>query len=544
MHQMSPGVERAVAGAQVWADRLGSEVVSLAHFVLALLDEEEGRSAVLLEHVGVNVPTTRDRLAQAQGPPAPPVTVLYTAARNWSIAYRYDPEFLTDAFLLAVLRADAGFRATATALGFAPEVLERALGIRREEPNSLSPFPGKEGGGAGSDEPSPLSGLSTSHPTHSHFGTSSHASPPSFPGKGDGGFGSSDAVFAPPDTTAEVDAARVLDASFNRAREAARVLEDYCRFALDDRFLTEQVKQLRHGLAVAAQNLPPNMLLASRETLRDVGTSVTTGTEYERASPAHVAQVNLKRLQESLRSLEEFGKVFSAELGRELESLRYRAYTLERTVSLGTAGRERLRNVRLYVLLTRSQCPAALDWTIREAAAGGVDVFQLREKTLPDRELLALARDVRKWTRETGTLFVVNDRPDIARLCEADGVHLGQDDITVKDARRIAGPNVLIGVSTHSVEQLRAAVLDGADYVGIGPTFPSKTKAFDHFPGLEFVRAATAETSLPAFALGGIGPANIGEVVTAGARRVAVSAAVCASDDPEQAAKLLKAALM
>ncbi|MBN9120036.1 MAG: thiamine phosphate synthase [Planctomycetes bacterium] len=346
-----------------------------------------------------------------------------------------------------------------------------------------------------------------------------------------------------PDAAGEVDAARVLDANFNRAREAARVLEDYCRFALDDRFLTEQVKQLRHGLADAARKLPQNALLASRETLRDVGTSVTAGAEYDRASPAHVASVNLKRLQESLRSLEEFGKVFGPALGRELEALRYRAYTLERAVSLGGASRERLAAARLYVLVTRAQCAASLDWTIREAARGGADVFQLREKASPDRELLTLARDVRKWTREAGVLFVVNDRPDVARLCEADGVHLGQDDMSVKDARRIAGPNVLIGVSTHSVEQLRTAVLDGADYVGIGPTFPSRTKSFDHFPGLDFVRAASAETSLPAFALGGIAPVNIGDVVAAGGRRVAVSSAVCAADDPEMAARLLKAAL-
>jgi thiamine-phosphate pyrophosphorylase len=170
-------------------------------------------------------------------------------------------------------------------------------------------------------------------------------------------------------------------------------------------------------------------------------------------------------------------------------------------------------------------------------------VFQLREKALPDRELLELARNVRRWTRSAGVLFVVNDRPDIARLAEADGVHLGQDDMTVKDARRIAGPEMLIGVSTHSVAQLRQAVLDGADYVGIGPTFPSKTKAFDHFPGLEFVRAASAETSLPAFALGGIDARNAAEVAAAGASRVAVSSAICGSDDPRRAAQLLRAAL-
>src|SRR5205807_8984108 len=113
-----------------------------------------------------------------------------------------------------------------------------------------------------------------------------------------------------------------------------------------------------------------------------------------------------------------------------------------------------------------------------EAAAGGADVFQLREKDLPDGRLLERARDVRRWTREVGALFIVNDRPDVARLAEADGVHLGQGDMPVKDARRILGPDALIGVSTHDLDQLRQAVLDGAGYVGVGPTFPSQTKQF------------------------------------------------------------------
>src|SRR5204862_4332083 len=129
----------------------------------------------------------------------------------------------------------------------------------------------------------------------------------------------------------------------------------------------------------------------------------------------------------------------------------------------------------------------ALDWTIREAAAGGADVFQLREKSLTDRDLLERARDVRRWTRETGTLFIVNDRPDIARLVEADGVHLGQDDMSVKEARRILGPQAIIGVSTHSLRDLRRAIEDGASYLGVGPTFPSGTKEFDQFAGLEFI---------------------------------------------------------
>jgi thiamine-phosphate pyrophosphorylase len=209
----------------------------------------------------------------------------------------------------------------------------------------------------------------------------------------------------------------------------------------------------------------------------------------------------------------------------------------------GAAAREKLAHARLYVLLTAAQCPAALDWTIAEAAAGGVGVVQLREKELPDRDLLERARNVRQWTRRAGVLFVVNDRPEIARLSEADGVHLGQDDLPVKDARRVLGPDALIGVSTHTIEQVRQAVLDGADYIGVGPTFPSKTKAFTDFPGLGFVRAVAAETALPAFALGGIGPENVGQVVAAGGRRVAVSSSVASAADPQRVARMLRAAL-
>jgi thiamine-phosphate pyrophosphorylase len=169
-------------------------------------------------------------------------------------------------------------------------------------------------------------------------------------------------------------------------------------------------------------------------------------------------------------------------------------------------------------------------------------MFQLREKNRGDREMLELARDVRRWTRKAGALFIVNDRPDIARLVEADGVHLGQDDMPVKEARRVLGPDALIGVSTHDVEQLRRAAQDGASYVGVGPTFASGTKDFADLAGLDFVRQAAAETSLPAFVIGGVSLKTIGAVAAAGARRVAVSQAVCEADDPQAvSAQLLRA---
>jgi thiamine-phosphate pyrophosphorylase len=343
--------------------------------------------------------------------------------------------------------------------------------------------------------------------------------------------------------TEQIDTARILDANANRAREALRTLEDYCRFVLDDATLSGELKRLRHDLASALSLVNLDRLLEARETQHDVGVSLTTPTEEQRASPLAVVQAACKRLQEALRSLEEYGKLYSTDLGRAVEVVRYRSYTVERALFLGSSARARLAEAQLYVLITGSACLGSLEWTIKEAVAGGAQLIQLREKQLPDRELLERARRVRHWTHEAGALFIMNDRPDLARLSEADGVHVGQDELSVKDVRRIVGPEILIGVSTHDPEQLRQAILDGASYVGVGPTFPSATKAFPGFAGLEFVRQAAALTTLPAFAIGGITLENVDQVVAAGLRRVAVSRAICQAEEPRQAAAQFQSAL-
>jgi thiamine-phosphate pyrophosphorylase len=213
---------------------------------------------------------------------------------------------------------------------------------------------------------------------------------------------------------------------------------------------------------------------------------------------------------------------------------------MEKALLLGQDARDRLANARLYLLLTEAQCRFSLAGTIKEAAAGGVQIVQLREKRLSDRALLERAREVRQLTRKAGILFIMNDRADLALLAEADGVHLGQEDLTVQGARRVLGPDGLIGVSTHDLEQVRKAVRDGASYIGVGPTFPSGTKTFAEFPGLEFVRQALAETSLPAFVIGGITLDNLPEVIAAGGRRVAVSQAIGQADDPRKAAAMFR----
>ncbi len=184
-----------------------------------------------------------------------------------------------------------------------------------------------------------------------------------------------------------------------------------------------------------------------------------------------------------------------------------------------------------------------LTWIVSEALAGGADVIQLREKGLPDRELLRRAREVRILTAQAKARFILNDRPDLAQLAGADGVHLGQEDVTLRDARRIVGPTALIGASTHDRVQIDQAVLEGAGYLGIGPIFASATKVFSDFAGLAFVRQAAEATALPWFAIGGITAENVAEVLDAGATRIAVSAAVIHAERPSQATAAFRARL-
>jgi len=170
--------------------------------------------------------------------------------------------------------------------------------------------------------------------------------------------------------------------------------------------------------------------------------------------------------------------------------------------------------------------PAEFEAKAREICHAGADIVQLRDKNLADRELLERAKILRRITRESGNLFIMNDRPDLALLAAADGIHVGQDELTIQDVRRIVGPEMLVGLSTHNIDQARTAVLAGASYLGCGPTFPSGTKHFDSFPGLAFLREVATEISLPAFAIGGITLENLREVLGTGMKRVAVGGAI------------------
>jgi thiamine-phosphate pyrophosphorylase len=492
---VTPAVARALESAQRHACLRGSDTVGCVDLLHGLLEEEEGRAAVLVTGAGLN--PAAYRLAVPIPPPAEGQDHLphdsgareaLAQARGLALELSGEHSVSSEALLLALVRTERSLPQVVAPFGLDLARLEADILALRLPPVQM-------------EEPIHLA-----------------------------------------DLTEQADVTRVLDAVANRAREALRVLEDHARFVLDDALLTRELKNLRHDLTRALAEWAPDLLQA-RDTGGDVGTSLTTAGEQHRGSLLDVIQANGQRLQEAFRSLEEYGKVRHPRLGEALEQLRYRSYTIERALVLGSDARQRLQASRLFVLLSGSACQGGLDWTIAQAAAGGADIIQLREKELADRELLERARQVRLWTRQAGVLFIVNDRPDIARLVGADGVHLGQDDMPVREARRIVGPDMLIGVSTHTLPQVRQAVLDGASYIGVGPTFPSATKEFSHLAGPEFVRASLAETTLPAFVIGGVNLRTIGAAVTAGARRVAVSHAIAGSEDPSGVATALTAAL-
>jgi thiamine-phosphate pyrophosphorylase len=217
---------------------------------------------------------------------------------------------------------------------------------------------------------------------------------------------------------------------------------------------------------------------------------------------------------------------------------------------LGADRRARLAAARLYLVCgsisdrsipdSSSRGERALPDLLREAIAGGVDIVQLREKHLPDDELVAVANAARALCERLGALLIVNDRPLVAREVGADGVHVGQDDMPVAEVRELVGPDMLIGLSTHAPEEIDAVDAGLVDYIGVGPVHETPTKPGRPAVGLELIRHAAGHAPVPFFAIGGIDAANAPDAIAAGARRLCVLRAIASAKDPEHAARELR----
>jgi thiamine-phosphate pyrophosphorylase len=507
--EFTPGALRALAAASGWTSRDDSDELHAPEVLLGLLAEPECRAALVLARHEIDAQRVRGQfpnLAPRTAPPAgregrfsPAWLACLNAVEELLVEYPRPLELATEHLLLGLAATDNEVSRWLAERGLVAADLEAE--VHRLAGHRPGPLP---------IDLAEIESPGTSRPLGEHE---------------------------------QIAVLRILDAAANRAGEGLRVIEDYLRLALDDRHLTSVCKAIRHELFDALDTFPVSERHAARDTQRDVGTAVTLPSEEVRDGVADVVAASFKRVEQALRSLEEFAKTQSPEAAAALEQLRYRVYTLERAADITRSNLDRLADARLYVLVDGGASEAAFGELISTLVEGGASIIQLRDKRLADRELLARARLLRKLTRGTATLAIVNDRPDLAVLSEADGVHVGQDELSVKDARRIVGPRALVGVSTHSLVQARAAVLDGADYIGVGPTFPSETKQFADFTGPQLLAAVAAEIRLPAFAIGGITQETLPQVLAAGFSRIAVSAAVVASVDPGAAAKRLLAVL-
>lgn len=328
---------------------------------------------------------------------------------------------------------------------------------------------------------------------------------------------------------------RILDANLDRAREGLRIIEEWCRFGLNHSELTDKLKHMRQTLG----QWHTAEMRGARDTPNDPGVGLTHPDEAERNSLTDVLQVNFCRVQEALRVLEEYGKLYQGEFAAACKAIRYQTYTLESEL-LGHHRYLQLLNSRTYLVTApRDNLPEIVE----KALQGGISIVQYRDKTHDDRDRLALAQILKAVCHRYGALFLINDRVDLALAVDADGVHLGQTDLPIAVARDLLGGHRIIGRSTTNPEEMARALEEGADYIGVGPVFATPTKPDKPAAGLDYVRYAAERSTVPFFAIGGVVDANLEAVIAAGAQRVAVVRALMDAENPTLVAQHFTAQL-
>ncbi|PZV26520.1 MAG: thiamine phosphate synthase [Snowella sp.] len=329
--------------------------------------------------------------------------------------------------------------------------------------------------------------------------------------------------------------ARILDANLDRAREGLRIIEEWCRFGLNHSQLAQSCKEMRQELA---QWHTADLRLA-RDTPADVGTSLSHPGEETRSSLENLLQANLCRVQEALRVLEEYGKLYNPLMGESFKQLRYQVYAIESQL-LATHRLQQLKAARLYLVTSPSENLFA---TVEASLKGGLTLVQYRDKNTDDLIRFQNAQRLCQLCHDYGALFLVNDRVDLALAVNADGIHLGQQDLPIAIARQILGPNRIIGRSTTNPQEMAKAIAEGADYIGVGPVYETPTKVGKAAAGLDYVSYAAQNSPVPWFAIGGIDQTNLGDVLKAGAKQVAVVREIMQSPNPTDATQDLLAQL-
>jgi len=336
----------------------------------------------------------------------------------------------------------------------------------------------------------------------------------------------------------ELNTFRIIDANLNRIGEGLRLLEELARMILNDVNLTQQLKTMRHQILETDQRFNQRLLQA-RDSEGDVGINLEAPPKKERELTS-ILVANSRRVQESLRTIEELAKIPQTKLDTEkFKKARFDLYTIERNLLSRLLRQDKIPRLSgLYVIVdTQALLKRRHIDVARAAIAGGARVIQLRDKTSTKKELLPVAEQLKELCAEHDVLFIINDHLDLLLAVDADGLHLGQDDLPIKTTRRLLPVDKILGISTRTVDGAVAAQAEGADYIAVGAMYPTPSKQAAQVVGVERLKQVRKTVTLPLVAIGGINKENAAAVMAAGADSIAVIRAVVQAEAPEKAAR-------
>ncbi len=333
----------------------------------------------------------------------------------------------------------------------------------------------------------------------------------------------------------DVRVAQIIDANLDRAREGLRVLEDWARFALARKDLVKIFKNFRQILGKHHLKIYKD----SRNFVNDNCAGLNHPEQFKRNNSGSIISSNAARVQEALRVIEEFSRDHNKDLCSIASQIRYEIYSLEIILLEASSNYSLLKTLNennLYFITLEHE---NLLQKIRNMLEGGVKIVQFRFKKGTDSDNLKFAIKIREMCDNFGALFLINDRVDIAMACNADGVHLGQNDMDIKSARKILGFSKIIGISASNEGDIKKAIQDGCDYLGIGPVFTTTTKKEKVALGIDNLRSLTKDISIPWFAIGGIKLKNISLLKKNNIKKVAIITDLINSENPKDQAMMI-----
>ena len=335
--------------------------------------------------------------------------------------------------------------------------------------------------------------------------------------------------------TDDLHISQIIDANLDRAREGLRVLEDWARFGLG---LENYVIKIKNFRQILGKN-HLEVYKKSRNHIEDQCKGLTHVEQSNRKSPDEIISSNAARVQEALRVIEEFSRLNNKELSKIASEIRYEIYTLEVEL-LNFNKRKKLEKIiRENDLYAITDQKSDIIEKIEDILIGGVKIIQYRFKTGRDKDHVEEAIRIKKLCKKYNSLFIVNDRVDIALASNADGIHLGQDDLDLKTARKILGNSKVIGISANNEIDIANSIKDGCDYIGIGPVFKTSTKNDKEPLGLEKIKTLTKDIKVPWFAIGGINKKNISYLKNNGFSKFALVSELMNSEDPKEKAIMI-----